>query len=65
MAGDCVRTAEGTQDIPRLEELLQRLAQSQSRELQLFRSRAMDLLKDPATFDYNLWCNAGYLQVPG
>jgi hypothetical protein len=65
MAGDCVRTAGGARDIPKLEELLQRLAQSESHELRLFRSRAVELLKDPSTFDYNLWCNAGYLQVPG
>jgi hypothetical protein len=65
MAGDCVRTSGGTQDIPKLKELLQRLAQSDSPELQLFRSRALELLKDPSTFDYNLWCNAGYLQIPG
>lgn len=65
MAGDCVRTSQGAQDIPHLRNLLERLSTSSAPELLLFRTRALALLKDPSTFEYNLWCNAGYLQIPG
>jgi hypothetical protein len=65
MAGDCVRNAAGSVNIPHLRALLERLERTTSEPLRLFRRRAVELLADPSKFDYYLWCDAGFLRGHG
>jgi hypothetical protein len=60
MAGDCVRTPAGTANIPNLKALLERLENTLSEPLRLFRTRTLTLLADPSTFDYNQWCDGDF-----
>ena len=64
MAGDCVRSEGGGVNTPQLRELLARLEDTDSTALARFRERASDLLSDPSTFDYWLWCDGGYAYGP-
>ena len=63
MAGDCVRTPGGEANIPDLRALLTRLEKTSSKPLALFRDRAAALFADPSKFEYDLWCNGGWLHV--
>ena len=63
MAGDCVRTPAGQANIPHLRALLAGLESATWPPLRTFRERAASLLADPSTFDYDMWCNAGYLRA--
>jgi len=56
LAGECFRTLGGRANIPRLQMLLERLASSNSPAMRTFRARAMQLLKDPSSFDRDYWC---------
>lgn len=60
MAGDCVRYPSGNVNIPNLRALLGRLDNSPSEPLRLFRTRALALLADPSTFNYEKWCWGDY-----
>jgi hypothetical protein len=60
LAGDCVRNERGSVNIPQLQTLLARLEDTDSEALSEFRERASELLADPSTFDYSLWCDGGY-----
>jgi hypothetical protein len=64
MAGDCVRNEAGKINIPQLRALLDRLENTPTQSLRLFRKRALALLADPSSFNYSLWCDGGYVYAP-
>ena len=56
LAGDCVRTEGGREDIPKLRAFLLRVPLDADRLVRLWVDRTQHLLAHPESFDYELWC---------
>ena len=59
MVGDAVRTGFATMTEPGVRALLARADGLASTRLRTWQRRSLQLMREPATFDYEDWCDGG------
>lgn len=62
MVGDAVRSGFRTVSESVVRGFVELAADSRSQQLQLWRARALRLLKHPEEFEYEAWCGGGLTQ---
>ncbi|MBO1580694.1 hypothetical protein [Bacillus sp. XF8] len=61
LVGDAIRTDGNTYDLQYLQNILQSAASSTNTDILKWVERSKTLLSKPETFNYDLWCDGGFV----
>ncbi len=60
IVGDAVRTKYVSHTKAEVEEFIERVKATKNEQMTLLHGRAIALVNNPSSFNYDLWCSGGY-----